>query len=406
MPSGKQVIKRPACLKAGCIKKPASGFIPKRGKARLARRRPASQSCMKKPATYTRVARPSRNLRRDMKPSITIADFFKGERWTTNYLIAKNFLRLPKTCKVCGTIRKGCRDGVRFGLRSTTRCPNSECRHRLTIYSDNPYFTKCAQSINLVQQAAVLFNLSLGISRVQIHLQLGVPHATVERCAVRFETHIQQYVTTKQDSIQFGSDVEWADVECDEVTLARRHTGEEQVTWSQFLGMVQRGRPGNLVIVRLPDRTTGTRAPGPGPLRKVDWQPIYKQFIENRKIILHTDSARAYDAFTAGIGKTRVVHQIKKDAQGNWVQPHFTKYEEVTVEDGKTIAVLAGTQYIDGFGGFSGRRSYPIMSRISPWRGEFEWRNGAIGPNMKTDGWHWPPHSDDSVRLGQESHSM
>ena len=334
MPTGKAVLKKPSVLKHGCLKKPAAGFIPKRGKARLAYRRPASKNCMKKPVGYTRVPRPGRNLQRDLKPSITIADFFKGNRWTTNYLIANKFLHLPKTCSKCGSERMICNAGIRFGPRATSRCTNRSCRHRLSIFTDNPYFVNRTDSIDIVKQTTVLFNLCLGVSKVQTHLQLGIPHATIERCALRFESHISTYVEKVQDGIELGDGLDWADVECDEVTLDRRHIGAEQVTWSQYLGLIQRGRPNSLILIRLPE---------------ADWQPIHQKFIENKKIILHTDSARAYDAFTKGIGKTRVVHQVKKDSAGNWVRPHFTKYEEVKVEDGESIAVMAGTQYIDGF---------------------------------------------------------
>ena len=112
---------------------------------------------------------------------------------------------------------------------------------------------------------------------------------------------------------------------------------------------VQRGRPDSLILLRLPDRSTGTRAPGPGPLRKRDWEPIYKKYVDGKKVILHTDSARAYESFTEGIGKTRVVHQIKQDADGNWMKPHFTQVERVQVSDTEVVSVVAGTQYIDGF---------------------------------------------------------
>ena len=182
-----------------------------------------------------------------------------------------------------------------------------------------------------------------------IHQQLGLSHATVERFNLRFETHITKYVEEKQETIKLGGGELWSDIECDEVTLSRRHVDADRVVWAQYLGLVQRGRPESLILVRLPDRTTGTRAPGPGPLRKRDWEPLYKQYIDGRKIILHTDSARAYESYTQGIGKTRVVHQAKRDAAGNWVKPKFTQVEHVKVSETEVVSVLAGTQYIDGF---------------------------------------------------------
>ena len=349
MPGIKQVIKKPSCVKHGCFKRPAANFLPKRGKARMALRRPASRKCMRKPVAYTRVTRPSRNTQRDLVPSVTINDFYKGQSWTVNYLIAQKFLKIPKNCDLCGMKRTACHKGTRTGIRSETRCMDRSCRRRLNLFTGNPYFTNQGHSISIIDQAAILFNLCIGISRIHIHLQLGIPHTTLERFGQRFETHLHNYVINEQEKIVLGDDTTWADVECDEVTLARRRVDSDHVTWSQYLGIVQRGRPESLILVRLPDRVTGTRAPGPGPLRKRDWLPIFQRYVEDRHVILHTDSARAYEAFTTGIRKTRVVHQAKKDEDGNWVKPHFTKFEKVHISEQESIAVLAGTQYIDGF---------------------------------------------------------
>ena len=346
MPTNRHVLKKPSCVKHGCTKRPASHILPKRGVARLMFRRPAGVALIRKRVRYTRVPRPSVNLQRDLKPSIKITDFFKGQAWTINYLAAKKFIKMPRTCSKCGWKRPPLDKGIRSGSRSESRCGNRDCRHRFTIFSDNPYFFKQGNSSSVTTQAAVLFNLCIGISRIHIHLQLGVPHATIERCAVRFETHIQEHVMKTQDNIKLGDDVPWADVECDEVTLARKQLGSDRVTWSQYLGIVQRGRPESLILMRLPDRETGCRAPGPGPLRKRDWLPIFDRYVKDRRIILHTDSARAYEAFTTGIQKTRVVHQAKKDEDGNWIKPHFTKLEKLHISENETISVLAGTQYI------------------------------------------------------------
>ena len=195
----------------------------------------------------------------------------------------------------------------------------------MTIFTGNPYFVNRAPAVSIVNQTAILYNLCIGISKVHTHQQLGLSHATIERCGLRFEQHIEKQVVHRQEAIKLGEGMDWADVECDEVTLSRRHVDADHVVWAQYLGLVQRGRPESLILVRLPDRTTGIRAPGPGPLRKRDWEPIFNRYVRGRNIILHTDSARAYESFTEGIGKTRVVHQMKRDADGVWHKPHFTQ---------------------------------------------------------------------------------
>ena len=98
------------------------------------------------------------------------------------------------------------------------------------------------------------------------------------------------------------------------------------------------------MLFRLPDRVTGLRAPGPGPLRKSDWKPIFMEHLAGRKIVPHTDSDRACESFTDGIAKTRVVHQVKRDSQGVWHKPHFTKLETIKISDDESITVTAGTQ--------------------------------------------------------------
>ena len=68
-----------------------------------------------------------------------------------------------------------------------------------------------------------------------------------------------------------------------------------------------------------------------------------------KKVVLHTDSARAYESFLDGIAKIRVVHQVKRDSQGVLHKPHFTKVEHIRISDDTVISVVAGTQYVDGF---------------------------------------------------------
>ena len=64
---------------------------------------------------------------------------------------------------------------------------------------------------------------------------------------------------------------------------------------------MRRGAPETLVLVKLPDRQTTSRAPGPGPLLRRDWLPIANYFLKGKQVILHTDSTRAYNIEAPGI---------------------------------------------------------------------------------------------------------
>lgn len=122
------------------------------------------------------------------------------------------------------------------------------------------------------------------------------------------------------------------------------------VHWEQWAGLVARGRPESLVLVRLKPPPTASRAPGPGAIRKVDWQPIANRWLKGRNIILHTDSARSYKAKVPGVLHDSVVHQKKRvKVRGKfvWKSPNFVKLTTHKLPCGKKLRVKAGTQIID-----------------------------------------------------------
>ena len=106
--------------------------------------------------------------------------------------------------------------------------------------------------------------------------------------------------------------------------------------WEQWLGMVARGKPSSLVLIRLPCMTTHKRAPGPGAIKKVHWTKIAKTWLKGRNIILHTDSARSYKAKVAGVLHDSVVHQKKRVWKGRkwiWQPPTFVRIAKHTLPD-------------------------------------------------------------------------
>eukprot|EP00971_Amphidinium_carterae_P009976 196887-Amphidinium_carterae.1 len=81
-----------------------------------------------------------------------------------------------------------------------------------------------------------------------------------------------------QEDIELSVPDRRADVEVDEVTFAKR-LSNGGVTWTQYIGLVRRGAPETLVMLKLPERTTCARAPGAGPLLLEDWIPICEKYI-------------------------------------------------------------------------------------------------------------------------------
>ena len=112
--------------------------------------------------------------------------------------------------------------------------------------------------------------------------------------------------------------------------------------------MVQRGRPDTLVLHQLPTKSTSRRSPGPGPIDLATWQKIAEKYFVGSRVVIHTDSARAYWAPVRGCLQTRVVHQLKK-VNGIWTKPIFARNTLLDMPNGKKLQVRSGTQCIDGF---------------------------------------------------------
>ena len=132
-----------------------------------------------------------------------------------------------------------------------------------------------------------------------------------------------------------------------QVTLAKKNGPNDKLQWSSYLGIIARGRPESLVLIRLPVKTTTKKAPGPGPLRLGTWRPIADKYLKDSHTIMHTDAARAYMAPIAGVVHTHVIHQ-KKKVDGKWVKPHYTRKMRVRLPTGHEVQRIAGTQTIDG----------------------------------------------------------
>ena len=117
-------------------------------------------------------------------------------------------------------------------------------------------------------------------------------------------------------------------------------------------GVVQRGASSTLTLTKLCPKKTGFRAPGPGPIRKKEWQLFAKKHLKGRNIILHSDGARSYRFKLHGVMHDYVVHKKKliiKNGVRTWLKPKFTQVVRHMTPDGAKMYVKSGTQIIDRF---------------------------------------------------------
>ena len=168
------------------------------------------------------------------------------------------------------------------------------------------------------------------------------------------------YVQQKQKNIDFGAASlgAWPDVEVDESTFGKAYTrkprtaNDKVVVWENWIGIVARGRPETLVLERLRQPPTKARAPGPGPITKDQWRPLARKWLQWRKVVLHSDSARAYRECTfKGVAKDHVVHKKRRvvsraTGKARWLKPIYVRTVRHKL-DGKTVTRRAGTQIID-----------------------------------------------------------
>lgn len=188
---------------------------------------------------------------------------------------------------------------------------------------------------------------------------MHVNHKAIEDLDKRLALLRKEYVEEKEKEIVFGNGAAWQDVEADETTFDKKTITDvselgntkKPIEWEQWCGIVQRGKPESLVLHRLKPVRTDARAPGPGAVRKVEWRPLADHWLKNRKVVLHTDSAKSYRVRVAGVLHDRVVHckkRVKVRGKWKWQAPRYVKVVEHKLPGtNKKIRVKAGTQVID-----------------------------------------------------------
>ncbi|CAE7324648.1 unnamed protein product [Symbiodinium sp. CCMP2456] len=212
-------------------------------------------------------------------------------------------------------------------------------------------------------QSAVLLLKLLNVPQSVIHLAMGTNHKALEDLDKRLCKLRKDVVEKEEKNIVFGNQKTWVDIEADEATFDKRDISQdpalqhlvvkknETIMWEQWGGVIQRGRPRTLVLRKLVPKLTVKRAPGPGAIRKTEWSSIANELLLDRKVILHTDSAKSYKTKVRGVLHDKVVHckkRVKVNGKFKWLNPKYVGVVTHKIPGTqKTLKVKSGTQIID-----------------------------------------------------------
>ena len=342
---------------------------PKKGKGRMILKKPAGI----KTASWSKVPYQRHNegggfLRRDQtKWHRTIQQLLKAtDTQILDILMKDNFVPNWEGC-ICPFCNKGVLGPLSTRSQRETkayRCNKKNCQKFVYPLHLHPIFTlvRGPEGHSLQVQAAALLLRLAGVFLSTIHLLTNINHKAVERMNHNLNLVRSGHVPKVEKSIMFGGAPKaWKDVEVDEACFDKRtlkpweqskedaKQGKNTV-WEQWGGMVQRGNPKSLMLFKLRPATTVPRAPGPGAIRKVDWTPVAQKWLKNRRVILHSDSARSYRSKVEGMLHDAVVHKkrrVKRSAKWVWVKPVYVKILTHKLIDGTVIKTKGGTQIID-----------------------------------------------------------
>ncbi|OLQ09706.1 hypothetical protein AK812_SmicGene6651 [Symbiodinium microadriaticum] len=199
------------------------------------------------------------------------------------------------------------------------RCSAKFCQKYVQPHEFHPIFVQGAgaSKTSLQTQASILLCATAAVPQHCLSKIMDVDDKIVSRIYNNLDIARARFVLAHEKRIQYGGSARWEDVEADEVDLGKGlvenyDKPKLNTKWEQWLGVVQRGSPGSLRLIRLDPPLTKPRSPGPGPIRKRDWKPVAKQYLEGRRIVLHTDGARAYKLKLDQVQHCNVVHKKKQ----------------------------------------------------------------------------------------------
>ena len=342
-------------------------IVAKRGKQRLLGKRPAGKKSVDyKSVKYVRAktAVDGRGVRKDqVRCCRSLPTLLNASNDEIVRLLIKDGMLPDWSGKQCPRCNKGKLSSLmkspRGGLKY--RCSHKSCHIYMSAQHLHPWFTdgNGTGATSLQTQSAVLLLKLQNISNASVHQLMDVNHKVPEDVYNRLTYSRQEYVIEKQKNIQLGGKKTWVDVEGDEASFGKADMARiddnvdpsKPVMWEQWCGLIERGRPDTLILERLQPATTEKRSPGPGPIRKTEWQPIGKKYLEGRNIIFHTDSARSYKARLNKVVHDNVVHckkKVKVNGKWTWQMPKYVKVTTHTLPGtNKTVKTKAGTQIVD-----------------------------------------------------------
>ena len=357
-------------------RRPGASFpSPKRGILRLVLRRPSS----KKRKAAERPPRDSVSYvpQEQMTDSKQLAEL-RVQAWCASLLtlmqltelalirhllkigMLQNFSRCPH-CK-CGKLSPLRKDKGRGYVQ---RCRAKACQKFVLPHSHHPVFvTSWGNShIPLRQQVCVLFCNVARVDQGKIHLITGLGRRVVESVSARWRKALVAYVEKKQETIQLGNGRTWSQCEVDEVTCRGKRQGQK-VTWFQYCGLLRRGDRRTLVLAKMKVKSTHIKQRGkgkgsavsPGPITKTEWRLIADAYVKGKKILLHSDGARAYRfCKIPGVITDSVKHKRPKPIYtALWchVLPKdqskaHTDLKKLPASEKETVWVKKGTQLVD-----------------------------------------------------------
>ena len=315
---------------------------PKRGKARSLKK-PASSSATpmatSKKVPYVRHGPGQQKVYKDRinKWDVSVRSLAQLHGLRLIQKLIKNGM-LPKwtgrPCPHCASGILGKLAYVSSRKSWAHRCNKKTCQRFVQPHDFHPlFFGGSGVAVTpLNDQASILCCALADVPVTAAPVALGLDNKPVERMYHNLEMARARHVSMREKRVQYGAVYEWPDVEVDEVDLGKEEVEDDnqkkKTKWAQWGGIVERGRPETLVLVRLNPILTKARAPGPGPIRKRDWKPIARKYLEGKNLILHSDGARTYKMRIDGVLHDSVVHQKKKvkvNGKTMWQKPHYTK---------------------------------------------------------------------------------
>ena len=307
--------------------------------------------------------RPMKSRNDRAKWGHTLHDFLGASDLKIIHMLRRDKWLQDKKGAVCPFCKKGKLSALKKvpGRGLVHKCGSTGCRHYVTPLHGHPVFHQGRGQIMPVQdQAAVCLCELSGMTGVSTHMLLGYNHKSIRRIRKQLRLVRKRYVEKKQRAITFSGKGKWRDVEGDETSFRKSvDPDKNQCVWSQYCGIIERGRPESLVLRQLNPPPTASRAPGPGPIRKVEWGPIAKEYLHGRDVIFHTDKAKSYKLRMPGLLRDAVRHckkrvkvrgvwkWVKVRGVWKWLKPVYTKLTRHKTPSGRILRTKAGTQVID-----------------------------------------------------------